>query len=57
MKVNKSFETPEGIVKFEGELSQEELDYVLQLGLNTLLVMGAISAKKVETPPEDTVFQ
>lgn len=43
MLVNKSFETPEGTIHFQGELTAMELDYVLQIGLNQLLQMGAVS--------------
>jgi hypothetical protein len=42
MHVNKSLETAEGTVKFEGELEQKELDLVLKIGLNYLLQMGAL---------------
>jgi hypothetical protein len=42
MLVNKSIETEKGTVKFEGELEQNELDFVLKLGLNLLLTQGAI---------------
>lgn len=42
MLINKSFETEKGTVKFEGELEQNELDFVLKIGLNTLLQLGAI---------------
>jgi len=42
MLVNKSIETPQGTVKFEGELEQKELDYVLKIGLNYFLTHGAI---------------
>lgn len=42
MLINKSIETAEGTVKFEGELEQKELDFVLKIGLNTLMQMGAI---------------
>ena len=42
MLVNKSIETPQGTVKFEGELEQKELDFVLKIGLNYLLTQGAI---------------
>ena len=45
MKVKKSLETPEGKVEFEGEISQEELDLVLTVGLNYLLQQGAIPFK------------
>ena len=42
MHVNKSIETPEGTVKFEGELESKELDLVLKIGLNYLYQMGAL---------------
>jgi len=43
MLVNKVVETENGSVTFTGELSDVELDYVLQVGLNVLLQQGAIS--------------
>lgn len=43
MQINKAIETEQGTVKFEGELSQKELDVVLGIGLNYLLVKGAIA--------------
>jgi len=51
MLVNKSIETANGTIKFEGELEQKELDFVLKIGLNTLLTAGAIpfTTKKPET--------
>ena len=50
MLVSKSIETPTGTIKFEGELEQNELDFVLKIGLNTLLTAGAIpfTTKKAE---------
>ena len=42
MLVNKSLETPQGTVVFEGELEQKELDLVLKVGLNFLLQVGAL---------------
>lgn len=42
MLISKSIETENGTVKFEGELEQNELDFILKIGLNTLLQMGAI---------------
>jgi hypothetical protein len=42
MHVNKSLETPQGTVIFEGELEPKELDLVLKIGLNYLLQMGAL---------------
>jgi hypothetical protein len=42
MLINKSIETEEGTVKFEGTLEPKELDLVLQVGLNYLLQQGAL---------------
>lgn len=42
MLISKSIETEQGTVKFEGELEQNELDFILKIGLNTLLQMGSI---------------
>lgn len=42
MQINKTIETPEGTVKFEGELEQKELDLVIQIGLNYLLQQGVL---------------
>lgn len=42
MLVSKSIETDKGTVKFEGELEQNELDFVLKVGLNYLLTHGAL---------------
>ena len=54
MLVNKAIETANGTVKFEGELEPNELDFVLKIGLNTLLQLGAIpfTTKKDEEIPE-----
>lgn len=60
MLVNKSFTTKDGVVKFDGELSQEEADFVIGLGLNQLLMQGAIpfttshAASNVAFVPVDT---
>ncbi len=42
MFVNKTLKTDEGTYEFQGELTPEELDVVLQAGLNYLLQAGAI---------------
>lgn len=54
MLINKSIETPQGTVKFEGELEPKELDFVLKIGLNTLMQLGAIpfTSKPEEETPE-----
>ncbi len=42
MEVNKVIKTKDCNVKFEGELSQEEHEFVLTVGLHTLMQQGAI---------------
>lgn len=56
MLVNKAIETENGTVKFEGELEPKELDFVLKIGLNTLLQLGAIpfTTKSEEEISEST---
>ena len=44
MQISKSIETPEGTVKFQGEISGAELDIVLQFGLLSLMSKGVIQA-------------
>jgi hypothetical protein len=51
MLVNKTIETPEGTVKFEGELEPKELDLVIQIGLNYLLQAGALPIIQAEKNP------
>jgi hypothetical protein len=46
--VRKAIKTSEGTVVFEGELSQEEHDYVLGIGLMTLLEQGALPFKHLD---------
>ena len=55
MEINKTFKTAEGTVKFQGELSQEEADFVIQVGLNWLLQQGALPFQIFdEAPTQDT---
>lgn len=42
MEVRKVLKTSKGVVTFEGELTQEEHDFVITVGLNTLMEQGAI---------------
>jgi hypothetical protein len=53
MQISKAVETPEGTVKFEGEISGLELDIVLQMGLLTLMSRGIIQTVKVDDEPEN----
>lgn len=45
MEISQSFKTEEGTLTFQGELSQEELDIVIQVGLSTLFSQGLIPFK------------
>lgn len=42
MKVEKITQTDEGIFKFQGELSQDEHDLVITVGLNFLYAQGVL---------------
>lgn len=48
MKVNKTIETPNGPITFQGELTNEELDLVIEVGLNFLLAQGALPMKAMD---------
>ena len=45
LKISKSIETTDGGVTFDGELNADELDLVISLGLNHLLLSGALPMK------------
>jgi hypothetical protein len=47
MQINKSYETAEGTVKFNGEIEGVELDAILTLGLHQLIVRGLVKPKVV----------
>ena len=49
IRIKKSLETPEGTVNFEGELSQEELDLVLSVGMNFLMQQGALPFRVMDS--------
>lgn len=48
MEIKKSIKTKDGTVMFKGELSPEEHDFVLSVGLNTLIEQGAIAMSQPE---------
>ena len=48
MEIKKSIKTKDGTVMFKGELSPEEHDFVLSVGLNTLIEQGAIAMYSAE---------
>ena len=45
MKIDKKIETPIGTVVFQGELTEQELDHVIELGLLVLMSRGGIDVK------------
>ncbi len=62
MEIKKSIKNKDGTVMFKGELSPEEHDFVLSVGLNTLVEQGAIAMSTEEEPdrwriPGDTPVQ
>jgi hypothetical protein len=42
MQLKKRIETPEGVFEVEAEFSKEEMDVIVDVGLNTMLRAGAI---------------
>ena len=42
MEINSTIKTEDGVYQFKGELTQDEMDVVVQAGLNVLLQQGAI---------------
>jgi hypothetical protein len=48
MEVRKAVKTDKGTILFEGELSDEEFDFVLTVGLNELLRAGALPFHHIE---------
>ena len=56
MNISKSFETEQGTVKFEGEIEGAELDYVLKMGLLTVMRQGLVNTvMAVPADDEDTL--
>ena len=56
MNISKSFETEQGTVKFEGEIEGAELDYVLKMGLLTVMRQGLVNTvMAIPADDEDTL--
>ncbi len=55
MEIKKSIKNKDGTVRFKGELSPEEHDFVLSVGLNTLIEQGAIAMSTEEEPDVDWI--
>jgi hypothetical protein len=55
MQVNKTVELEDGKVLFEGELTQQEADLVVKIGLSVLLQNGALPFLTKTVPGEEAV--
>lgn len=42
MKLEFDAQTPEGIIKFRGELSPDEVNYLLKIAIQVLLIQGSM---------------
>lgn len=50
MLINKTIETKDGTVQFQGELAQDELDFILEIGLNIVMANGAVGFLSNKNP-------
>lgn len=44
MEIDKEIDTPMGKVVFRGNLTEDELDYVITIGLVTMMIRGELDA-------------
>lgn len=44
MELDKELETPFGKVRFKGEVTEDELDYIIKAGLLVMMARGQIKA-------------
>ena len=49
MELDKEIETPFGVVRFKGTVSDEEFDYIIKSGLLVLMARGQIKAQFIES--------
>lgn len=56
IKVYQTIKTENGTVEFKGELSPEEADYVITMGLNYLLQQGVLPFQTVSEEDELASF-
>lgn len=52
MQISQVIKTEEGTYTFEGELTQEELDLVMEVGLNTLMHNGSLPFATADNPAQ-----
>lgn len=55
MLITKAIETPEGGVTFQGELKEDELEFLIEVGLNVVLAQGAASFMSEKNPKSGLV--
>lgn len=56
MRVRRIIKTSNGVYNFDGELSQEELDVVITVGLGVLLERGALPIMMADEDEEETTL-
>lgn len=44
MKIDQTIETGAGTIVFRGEVSQEEFDYIMKMGLAAMYIKGELSS-------------
>lgn len=54
MKVRKTIQREEGIYEVDCDFNQEEMDSIIEIGLNVLLAHGALPFTQDEEEEEDT---
>lgn len=55
MQIDQVVETPEGTLKFDGELTGDELKFVVEFALNVLLSRGTASLGIKPNTTEETM--
>lgn len=49
MLLEKTIDTPMGVVTFKGEITEEEMDYIVKTGLLALMATGKIKTEFTES--------
>jgi len=47
MKIDQTIETPMGTIVFRGEVTDDELDYIIKLGLVTMYLKGELDSEAI----------
>lgn len=56
MKIKKVIHREEGIYQVDCDFNQEEMDSIIEIGLNVLLAHGALPFTEAEEEEDDTTF-